>query len=45
MRRLKQYCVETGQTKAMTVERIVAAFLDEREVKKDEGEKNNGDDK
>lgn len=45
MRRLKEYCDEAGQTKTMAVERIVAGFLDDRDAKKDGGEKNNGNDK
>ena len=45
MRRLEEYCDEAGQTKTMAVERIVAAFLDERDAKKDGGEKNNGNNK
>ena len=39
------YCDEAGQTKTMAVERIVAAFLDERDAKKDGGKQNNGNDK
>ena len=45
MRRLEEYCDEAGQTKTMAVERIVAAFLDERNAKKDGGETNNGNNK
>lgn len=35
MRRLEEYCEEAGQTKTMAVERIIAAFLDEHDVKKE----------
>ncbi len=34
MRRFEEYCKEVGQTKTTAIERIVAAFLEEREVKK-----------
>ena len=35
MRRLEDYRDEAGQTKTMAVERIVAAFMDERDAKKE----------
>ena len=35
MRRLEEYCDEAEQTKSMAVERIIGAFLDERDVKKE----------
>ena len=37
MRRLEEYCDEVGQTKTMAIERIVGAFLDERDNKKRKG--------
>ena len=39
MRRLEEYCDEAGQTKTMAVERIIGAFLDERDAKKEEKER------
>ena len=39
MRRLEEYCDEAGQTKTMAVVRIIGAFLDERDAKKEEKEK------
>lgn len=39
MHRLEEYCDEVGQTKTMAVERIVGAFLDERDEKKQDEEK------
>ena len=35
MRRLEEYCDEVGQTKTMAVERIVGAFLDEHDNRKE----------
>ena len=39
MRRLEEYCDEAGQTKTMAVERIIGAFLDERDMKRDKEKK------
>lgn len=36
MHRLEEYCDDVGQTKTMAVERIVGAFLDDRDAKKEE---------
>ena len=39
MQRFNDYCDEVGQTKTMAFERIVGAFLDEREAKSKKGHK------
>lgn len=39
MRRLEEYCDVVGQTKTMAVERIIGAYLDERDAKKDNEKK------
>ena len=36
MRRFEEYCEEVGQTKTLAFERIIAAFLDEYDVKKEQ---------
>lgn len=33
MRRFAAYCEDVGQTKTLAVERIISAFLDERDAK------------
>lgn len=43
MRRFESYCNEVGQTKTLAMERILTAFLDEYDEKRDKKNNMTGD--